>query len=63
MIKMKTLASFLVTLGLLLLAVALASRFVLGKPFSLLGVRAMTLIVLANTSFLLAALLKLFEKK
>jgi hypothetical protein len=60
---MKTLSNILIALGLLLLLNAAVSRLFIGRPFALLGVRALSLIVLANTAFLLAILIKFCEKK
>ena len=54
--------SFVVA-GFMLLIIAAISRFIIGHPYSLLGVRALSLIGLANTFFLLAALVRLSEKK
>ncbi len=55
---MKALANILIVVGVVLLFVAGLSRFFLGRPYTLLGVRALSLIVLSNTTFLLAILLK-----
>lgn len=60
---MKKASNLLVALGLVVLVVAAISRFIIGQPFLLLGVRALSLIAIANTTFLLALILKLSEKK
>lgn len=60
---MKALSNLFILLGLLLLMLAGISRLCMGRPFALLGVRALSLIVFSNTCFLLAILIKIFEKK
>lgn len=60
---MKALPNILVGLGLLLLIFAAVTRFFVGRPYGLLGVRALSLIALSNTVFLLAIIVKIFEKK
>lgn len=60
---MKILKAFFVVLGIALLVLAAVLRFNIGKPYSLLGVRALSLVALANTAFILAIFLKLSEKK
>ena len=60
---MKVLFIIFVSVGLAFLVIAATSRFMVGMPFSLLGVRALSLIGLANTAFLLAVLIKVSEKK
>lgn len=55
---MKKVANLLVFSGVILLVIAAISRFIIGQPFSLLGVRALSLIAIANTAFLLALVLK-----
>lgn len=60
---MKALASIFIVAGLLLLFIVGVSRFFIGRPYALLGVRALSLIVLSNAAFLLAILIKIFEKK
>ncbi len=53
----------LVGIGCIFLIVAAVNRFIVGQPYVLLGVRALSLIALANTAFLLAILVKQCEKK
>jgi hypothetical protein len=53
----------LVVIGCVFLIVAAVNRFIVGQPYILLGVRALSLLALANTAFLLAILVKLSEKK
>jgi len=60
---MDKLAKVLVIIGLIVLIVAASSRFIVGRPYLLLGVRALSLLAISNTLFILAALAKLFEKK
>ena len=60
---MRALSITLVTVGLVFLAIAGIGRIMIGRPYLLLGVRALSLISLANSAFLLAALIKLSEKK
>jgi len=52
-----------IALGVALLSIAALSRLFVGKPFLLLGVRALSVIALANSALLLAILMKLFEKR
>lgn len=56
-------SKILIALGCAFLVVAAVNRFIVGQPYILLGVRALSLIALANTAFLLAVLVKLSEKK
>jgi hypothetical protein len=56
-------SKILIALGCVFLVVAAVNRFIVGQPYILLGVRALSLIALANTAFLLAVLVKLSEKK
>lgn len=56
-------SKILIVIGFIFLLVAAVNRFIVGQPYVLLGVRALSLIALANTAFLLAALVKLSEKK
>lgn len=60
---MDKLAKVLVIIGLIVLIVAASSRFIVGRPYLLLGVRALSLLAISNTLFVLAVLAKLFEKK
>ncbi len=60
---MDKLARVLVAFGLVVLLVAASSRFILGRPHLLLGVKALSLLAISNTLFLMAVLVKLFEKK
>jgi len=60
---MNVLCRILVMIGFAILTVAAISRFFVGLPYSLFGVRALSLIALANTAFLLAILVKLTGKK
>ncbi len=60
---MDRLAKILVILGFMLLIVAASSRFVIGRPYMLLGVRALSLLLISNTLFILAILVKVFNKK
>jgi len=60
---MKILARVFIIIGLLFLCIAGIYRFILGRPFALLGVKTLSLIVLANTALLLAVLIKVCEKK
>lgn len=59
---MKKIANLLVVFGAAILIIAAISRFTVGQPFSLLGVRALSLIAIANTAFLLAIVLKTSSK-
>ncbi|MCX5706884.1 MAG: hypothetical protein NTW13_04415 [Candidatus Omnitrophica bacterium] len=59
---MKALFTILITIGFLFLAAAILGRFFC-QPRILWGVRVISAIVLANTSFLLAIIVKLSEKK
>ena len=60
---MEKLAKILIAVGFLILVVAAISRFVIGRPYVLLGIRTLSLIVIANTLFLIALLIKISEKK
>lgn len=60
---MRVLRDIFIIVGLALLCFAAVFRFLLGHPYALLGVRALSLIALSNTAFLLAVLIKLFQKK
>ncbi len=60
---MEKLAKFLIAVGFLILVVAAISRFVIGRPYVLLGIRTLSLIVIANTLFSIAILTKIFGKK
>jgi len=60
---MNRLAKLFLILGVLVLLAAVLSRFVVGRPYLLLGVRALSLIVISNTFFLLAIIIKVFSKK
>lgn len=57
-VDMKKIANLLVCFGVIMLIIAAISRFIVGQPFSLLGVRALSLIAIANTAFLLGLVLK-----
>ena len=59
---MKTLEKVLLVAGLILLALAAFSKL-FGRPQIAMGVRIISLIILANTCFLLAILSKICEKK
>ncbi|MDD2752810.1 MAG: hypothetical protein PHN59_06725 [Candidatus Omnitrophica bacterium] len=59
---MKTLEKVLLVAGLILLALAAFSKL-FGRPQIAMGVRIISLIILANTCFLLAVLSKICEKK
>jgi len=59
---MKKAANLFVLGGLALIIIAAVYRFIIGSPFSLLGVKALSLIAIANTAFLLALLMKSYEK-
>ena len=59
---MKALEKLLLVVGLLLLALAAYSKL-FGRPQIAMGVRIISLIILANTCFILAMLSKLCEKK
>lgn len=60
---MKILSNVFVIIGVFLLCIAAIYRFGLGRPFALLGVKALSLIVLADTAFLIAILMKIGAKK
>lgn len=60
---MEKLAKVFVAAGFLILVVAAISRFAIGRPYVLLGIKTLSLIVISNTLFLLAILIKIFEKK
>lgn len=60
---MEKLAKILIAAGLLILAIAAISRFMIGRPYVLLGIKTLSLIVIANTLFLMAILVKVFNKK
>ncbi len=57
------LSKILVAIGCVFLVIAAVNRFIVGQPYVLLGVRALSLIALANTAFLLAILVSKCEKK
>ncbi len=59
---MKALEKVLLVVGLILLVLAAYSKF-FGRPQITMGVRIISLIILANTCFLLAVLSKICEKK
>ncbi len=59
---MKALGNILVIGGLLLLLGAVLGRFI-GDPRKFLGIYVASLMLLSNTAFLLAILVKLPEKK
>jgi hypothetical protein len=59
---MKIITNILIILGVLLLIIAGLGKF-LGRPHLAQGVRLISLIILANTAFLIAILIKLTEKK
>jgi len=56
-------SKILIFLGLLVLVLAVLIRLPLGRPYSLIGVRALSLIVISNTLFLLAIIFKIFGKE
>ena len=58
---MKILFNILVVLSLFLLLGAALGRFV-GRPQIMIGLRVANLILVANTTLLLAIIVKLFEK-
>ncbi len=60
---MEKLVKVFIALGFIILIVAAISRFVIGRPYVLLGIRTLSLIVISNTLFLLAILIKLSGKK
>lgn len=60
---MEKLAKIFIIVGIAILAVAAVSRFVIGRPYVLLGIRTLSMLVIANTLFLLSILIKLFGKK
>ncbi len=60
---MEKLAKVFIVVGLLILVIAAVSRFIVGRPYLLLGIRTLSLIVIANTLFLMAILIKIFGKK
>ena len=60
---MGKLAKILIITGFLVLAVAACIKFIMGRPYLLIGVRALSLLVISNTLFLLAILIKVFSKK
>jgi len=60
---MKTVSNILVVLGLIVLCMTAVFRFFLGSPFLLLGVRSLSLLIIANTLFLLAIIARPCEKK
>lgn len=60
---MEKLAKIFIAVGFLILVVAAISRFMIGRPYVLLGIKTLSLIVIANTLFLMAILVKLFGKK
>ena len=57
---MEKFIKFFIGLGILILIVAAVSRFMIGRPYVLLGIRTLSLIVISNTLFLLAILIKIF---
>ncbi len=59
---MKGMPTLLVMLGVIVLFVALLSRF-MGPHTQVMGIRNFSFLVLSNTIFSLAILAKLFEKK
>jgi len=60
---MEKTSKILIILGILVLVFAVLIRLPLGRPYSLIGVRALSLITISNTLFLLAIILKIFAKK
>jgi hypothetical protein len=60
---MEKLAKIFMVIGLLILVIAGISRFMIGRPYVLLGIKTLSLIVIANTLFLMAILVKIFNKK
>jgi hypothetical protein len=60
--KMKVLEKIFLTLGICLVCVAVINKFFV-RPHLILGVKLMSLILLANVCLLLAILIKLYEKK
>jgi hypothetical protein len=60
---MEKLARIFIALGFLILVIAAISRFMIGRPFVLLGIKTLSMIVISNTLFLLAIVIKIFEKK
>ncbi len=60
---MEKLAKIFIAVGFLILVVAAMSRFMIGRPYVLLGIKTLSLIVISNTLFLVAILIKIFEKK
>lgn len=56
-------SKILIFLGFLMLVLAFLIRLPLGRPYSLIGVRALSLIVISNTLFLLAIIFKIFGKE
>lgn len=59
---MKAVANILMVAGLLLLLFALVGRF-LGHPGFILGIKVISVIIVANTLLMLAVLAKVSEKK
>ena len=60
---MEKLAKVFIIVGLLILIMAVISRFTIGRPYVLLGIKTLSLIVISNTLFVLAILIKVFNKK
>lgn len=60
---MEKLAKIFMAVGFLILIIAAISRFMIGRPYVLLGIRTLSLIVISNTLFLLAILIKILNKK
>jgi hypothetical protein len=59
---MKILSGIFAVIGVLLLIIVIIGKLV-GHPGIFLGVRLLSLLVLSNTAFLSAILIKIFEKK
>jgi hypothetical protein len=59
---MKKLPELFVVLGVFFLIVAVSGRYI-GCCYKIMGIRVISYIMMAQTTFLLAILAKLFEKK
>jgi hypothetical protein len=59
---MKKLAGILIILGLVFVITAIIGRYV-GSPYNVLGFMPFEFVIFASALFLLAILIKLFEKK
>ncbi len=60
---MGKIAKIFIFFGLLIVVLAVFIRLPLGRPYTIIGIKSLSLLTIANTLFILAILFKLFEKR